>query len=864
MRLLSSPRLAESPKRPSRATHSAPTTAAVAVSVVIAAAAATILAATVARVPGAVAIPAPSAEPGGALSSLASSLAASIASASASKKSTSTSSSTFSSSTSSSSSSSTSSKSSSSSSSSSTSSKATSSSTATTSQSSSKSSSTSNSKTSSSSSSSSSSKASSASSSSSKESSSSSSSSSSKASSSSSSSSSSKSSSTSKSTSSSSSSSSSKQSTSVSSTVTSSSSSKTASSTTSTSTSASASSSTSSKASTSSSASSTSSPSTSTSKTSSTTSTTSSKSSTSTPSTSTSTSTSSIKTSTSSTITSSTKTTTSSSSSKSSTKTTSSTALPSNYCLNTASSRSCWGEYNLTTNYYSTTPSTGVTRVFYLTLQRLQLSPDGFQRTVVAFNGTIPGPTLYAQWGDDIEIHLTNQLADNGTAIHVYGLRFPGASAADGIPGISQCPIAPGASAIYRFKADSYGLTYYAARFPLQMADGAFGPLRIDGPTAAGFDEDLPPMLVGDWLHQPATTAYLAGKGKAPTSPSGLVNGVGVFGTGGSYYQQTVQAGRRYRLGVANTGTTAHLKFSIDNHTLTVVAADSVPVQPYNVTVLDLGLAQRYDVVFTADQAAGNYWVRATPQTACAPHSNAGALRAILRYATAADTTATPVSVAYDADNECVDLTAALEPVVTVPFAAVALAELVDPPVALGAVTEVTWALGSPNMTVSWATPTLGQASASGASATYPSTANVVSLAGSASGWAVLHVTSASYNTSEAAPLHVHGHHWYLLIAGTGSFTGDYTDYLGLNLARRDSVLVPAGGYAVVAVRLDNPGVWLVEHAAGFRAAAGFALQLVERVADVPGAVGLDTNEWSSTCAAWATYAAANSPYQFG
>jgi FtsP/CotA-like multicopper oxidase with cupredoxin domain len=32
----------------------------------------------------------------------------------------------------------------------------------------------------------------------------------------------------------------------------------------------------------------------------------------------------------------------------------------------------------------------------------------------MVFNGSVPGPTIEADWGDEIVIHVTNSLAHNG------------------------------------------------------------------------------------------------------------------------------------------------------------------------------------------------------------------------------------------------------------------------------------------------------------------------------------------------------------------------------------------------------------------------------------------------------------------
>lgn len=74
----------------------------------------------------------------------------------------------------------------------------------------------------------------------------------------------------------------------------------------------------------------------------------------------------------------------------------------------------------------------------------------------------------------------------------------------DGVPGVTQCPIAPGDSLTYRFPATQYGSTWYHSHFSLQYADGLLGPLIINGPASANYDEDLGMVMLSDWGHESA------------------------------------------------------------------------------------------------------------------------------------------------------------------------------------------------------------------------------------------------------------------------------------------------------------------------------------------------------------------------
>lgn len=71
-------------------------------------------------------------------------------------------------------------------------------------------------------------------------------------------------------------------------------------------------------------------------------------------------------------------------------------------CVNSATDRTCWGDYDITTDYATTVPDTGVTREYYLELINTTVSLDGVERMALTVNGTFPGPTLFADWGDTV------------------------------------------------------------------------------------------------------------------------------------------------------------------------------------------------------------------------------------------------------------------------------------------------------------------------------------------------------------------------------------------------------------------------------------------------------------------------------
>lgn len=78
----------------------------------------------------------------------------------------------------------------------------------------------------------------------------------------------------------------------------------------------------------------------------------------------------------------------------------------------------------------------------------------------------------------------------------------------------------------YRFRATQYGSTWYHSHFSLQYADGLYGPLVLNGPATADYDEDLGLLFLSDWSHTSAFALWDSARAGAPPSlENGLVNG---------------------------------------------------------------------------------------------------------------------------------------------------------------------------------------------------------------------------------------------------------------------------------------------------------------------------------------------------
>lgn len=268
---------------------------------------------------------------------------------------------------------------------------------------------------------------------------------------------------------------------------------------------------------------------------------------------------------------------------------------------NTASDRQSWCNYDVSTNYYDVVPTTGVTKEYYLNIEDVTVAPDGYSRAAMAVNGSIPGPTIEANWGDNVIVHVTNSLTSvNGSSIHFHGIRQNYTNQNDGVVSITQCPTAPGQTTTYKWRATQYGTSWYHSHIGLQAYEGVFGGIVINGPATENYDVDKGVLFLNDWSHQTVDELYASAQASGPpTLDNGLINGTNVYGDDdstsqtGYRFNTSFTAGTSYRLRLINAAVDSHFKFSIDNHTLTVMAMDLVPIEPYNTTVLSIGMGRR-------------------------------------------------------------------------------------------------------------------------------------------------------------------------------------------------------------------------------------------------------------------------------
>ena len=114
-----------------------------------------------------------------------------------------------------------------------------------------------------------------------------------------------------------------------------------------------------------------------------------------------------------------------------------------------------------------------------LTAAAATLLVGGRQVPGYTLNGTSPGPTVRAVQGQLVEVHLRNLDVADGVALHWHGVDVP--NAMDGVAGVTQDALPPGAEFVYRFVADDAGTYWYHSHqlSAEQVAGGLLGALVV-------------------------------------------------------------------------------------------------------------------------------------------------------------------------------------------------------------------------------------------------------------------------------------------------------------------------------------------------------------------------------------------------
>jgi multicopper oxidase len=233
-----------------------------------------------------------------------------------------------------------------------------------------------------------------------------------------------------------------------------------------------------------------------------------------------------------------------------------------------------------------------------------------------SYDGVVPGKELRVTAGEVVRARLDNRLPE-ATSIHWHGLALR--NDADGVPGVTQEPIAAGAAHTYEFTAPHAGTYWYHPHSGPQFDRGLFGALVVEDPAEPlGYDQEWV-VVLDDWLDADpdealaelrkgmsgdhsmkhmlmgATSPLLGGDAGDVRYRDFRINGR----TAADPQTLTAKPGTRVRIRLINAGGDTAFRVALDGHTMTLTHSDGFPLAHSETDALLIGMGERYDVLVT-------------------------------------------------------------------------------------------------------------------------------------------------------------------------------------------------------------------------------------------------------------------------
>ena len=240
------------------------------------------------------------------------------------------------------------------------------------------------------------------------------------------------------------------------------------------------------------------------------------------------------------------------------------------------------------------------------------LGPDRKNVAVWAYNGQVPGPTLRVRQGERLRVVVENGLAES-TTVHWHGIRVPNAQ--DGVPYLTQEPIAVDARYVYEFECPDAGTFWYHPhqRSYEQVGRGLYGPLIVEERDPIRVDRDVT-WVLDDWrIGRDGQISDSFGHPHDIAHGGQIGNLVTVNGTLMPAFP--LRTGERVRLRLVNAANARIFALSFADHTPTIIAYDGQPVTPHAPADgrVVLGPAMRVDLILDdTGKPGGRYRVRDT------------------------------------------------------------------------------------------------------------------------------------------------------------------------------------------------------------------------------------------------------------
>jgi suppressor of ftsI len=208
-----------------------------------------------------------------------------------------------------------------------------------------------------------------------------------------------------------------------------------------------------------------------------------------------------------------------------------------------------------------------------LTAMLVRRTVKGRQFAMYGFDGQVPGPLIRVPQNATITVRYHNRI-DLPSTVHWHGVRLD--NAFDGVPGVTQEPVAPGDNFTYKVHFPDAGVYWYHphVREDIEQAMGLFGNMLVDSPDAGYYSPvNREQTLVLDDLLVNADTLIPFGKEGPDFVLMGRVGNVLLI-NGEPRYTQQSKFGDVVRYYITNVSSSRTYNVSFGGAPIKVVASD--------------------------------------------------------------------------------------------------------------------------------------------------------------------------------------------------------------------------------------------------------------------------------------------------
>jgi FtsP/CotA-like multicopper oxidase with cupredoxin domain len=193
---------------------------------------------------------------------------------------------------------------------------------------------------------------------------------------------------------------------------------------------------------------------------------------------------------------------------------------------------------------------------------------------MLAYNGSIPGPTLHVDQGSEITVRVTND-GDVEATVHWHGLRLE--NRYDGVPEETQALIPSGGTFTYKLRFPDVGLYWYHPHMREDFAQemGLYGPIVVEPADPSYWpaaDRQLT-ITLDDVLIEDGKIAPFRRSGPTFTAMGRFGNVMLINGE--TKFSGEAAVGEDVRLYLVNTANTRIFSFALPGAHMKLVGGDS-------------------------------------------------------------------------------------------------------------------------------------------------------------------------------------------------------------------------------------------------------------------------------------------------